>query len=250
MEVYLAGESPVKNGGMISSWEGLNILESYYYVRKNKHFSRLCGTEENFLLDSGAFTFMRDNEKKTDFDAYVEEYAEFIKRWNIIRFFELDVDSVVGIREVERLRKKLETLVGRQCIPVWHTERGKEYFLRMVREYDYVALGSIAKVQPPKIQIQEKYFPWFISKAHENKCKIHALGYTSLEGLKRFHFDSVDSTAWVYGNIGGHVYKFNVKTGLVDTISKPNGMRMKNKETLTHNFNEWVKYLKFARKYL
>lgn len=250
MEVYLAGESPVKNGAYTKSWQGLNILESYYYVRKNKHFPRLYGTQQNFLLDSGAFTFMQNNDKKLDFDAYVEEYAEFVKKWDIKHFFELDVDSVVGLKEVERLRAKLETLAGRQCVPVWHTERGKQYFLDMVKEYPYVALGSIAKVLPPKIQITEKYFPWFIKTAHENKAKIHALGYTSLEGLKRHHFDSVDSTAWIYGNLGGHVYKFNPNTGIVETIHKPQGTRMKNRETLTWNLNEWIKYLNYARKEL
>lgn len=32
MEVFLAGEHPVKNG-KDADWEGLNILETYYYLQ-------------------------------------------------------------------------------------------------------------------------------------------------------------------------------------------------------------------------
>lgn len=77
MELYLAGEHPVKNGKE-ANWEGLNILETYYYLQKNKEFPRLIRNFKNFLLDSGAFTFM-SGVSKVDFDLYVEGYAEFIK---------------------------------------------------------------------------------------------------------------------------------------------------------------------------
>ena len=33
MEIYLAGEHPVKNG-KDANWEDLNILETYYYLQK------------------------------------------------------------------------------------------------------------------------------------------------------------------------------------------------------------------------
>lgn len=114
MEVFLADEHPVKNG-KDADWEGLNILETYYYLQNNKEFPRLIGNFQNFLLDSGAFTFM-SGAGVVNFDKYVEGYAAFIKKWNVKNFFELDIDSVVGIREVERLREKLERLSGRKPI--------------------------------------------------------------------------------------------------------------------------------------
>lgn len=78
MEIYLAGEHPVKNG-KDANWEDLNILETYYYLQKNNEFPRLIKNFQNFLLDSGAFTFMSGADK-VDFDKYVEGYAEFIKK--------------------------------------------------------------------------------------------------------------------------------------------------------------------------
>lgn len=37
---------------------GINILESFYYLRKNEEFMSLVKHFGSFLLDSGAFTFM------------------------------------------------------------------------------------------------------------------------------------------------------------------------------------------------
>lgn len=222
MEIYLAGESPYKNG-KYASWDDLNILETFYYARNNKYLPNLLPHARNFLLDSGAFTFMNSGVEHPDFDKYLEEYAAFINKYDIKLFFELDIDSIVGLKEVERLRRKLTALTGKKPIPVWHTERGKRYFEDMCHEFDYVGLGSIAKVSPPRIAVEPRYFNWFIKTAHKNRCKIHGLGYTSIKGLHKYHFDSVDSTAWLYGNMSGTVYNFNIRKGDFDCVKAARG---------------------------
>lgn len=78
MGVFLAGEPPLKNI-KDADWEGLNILETYYYLQNNKEFPRLIGNFQNFLLDSGAFTFM-SGAGVVNFDKYVEGYAERCSR--------------------------------------------------------------------------------------------------------------------------------------------------------------------------
>ena len=99
---FLAGENALKD---------INVLESFYYLRKNEEYMTLVKHFGSFLLDSGAFTFMSGSHKGTiSWDEYVEEYATFINRHKVELFFELDIDSVVGIKEVERLREKLEVL--------------------------------------------------------------------------------------------------------------------------------------------
>lgn len=237
---FLAGENALKS---------VNVLESFYYLRKNEEFMTLVKHFGSFLLDSGAFTFMSGSHKGAiNWDEYVEEYAAFINRHKVELFFELDIDSVVGIKEVERLREKLEDLTGRKPIPVWHKNRGKEYFIRMCEEYPYVAVGGIVTKEIPR-KIYEKAFPWFIRTAHEYKCKIHGLGYTTVANLHKYRFDSVDSTAWLYGNRGGYLYKFNPRTGLMEQMSKE-GCRLKSREGAVSNFNEWVKFGMYAEKFL
>lgn len=183
-----------------------------------------------------------------NWDEYVEEYAAFINRWNVQLFFELDIDSVVGLTEVERLREKLEALTGKKPIPVWHRNRGKEYFIKMCENYPYVALGGIVTKEIDRKKY-ETAFPWFIKTAHDHKCKIHGLGYTTVANLKKYHFDSVDSTAWLYGNRGGYLYKFNPRTGLLEQLGKE-GCRLKSREGAVNNFNEWVKFGKYAENHL
>ena len=223
----------------------MSILESFYYLRKNEEFMALAKHFGSFLLDSGAFTFMTGAHKGAiNWDGYVEEYARFINKYDIKLFFELDIDSVVGLQEVERLREKLEALTGKKPIPVWHKNRGKEYFIKMCENYPYVALGGIVTKEIPR-QKYEKGFPWFIKTAHLHHCKIHGLGYTTILNLPKYHFDSVDSTAWLYGNRGGYLYKFNPSKGTMDQLHADNA-RLKSREGAVNNFREWVKLCKYA----
>ena len=228
--------------------QSCSILESYYYCRNNKYIPTLIPYLKSFLLDSGAFTFMQ-GKAAVNWDEYVEEYAEFIIKYDIKLFFELDIDAIVGLKEVERLRHKLEKLTGRKPIPVWHISRGKEYFIKMCKEYPYVALGGIVTQEVPR-NVYEKAFPWFIDTAHKHGCKIHGLGYTGIEKLKIYHFDSVDSTAWLYGNRGGYLYIFNPQTGTMEKKDAPKGCRLKSKEAAMFNFKEWCKFQEYAEKYL
>jgi len=248
MNLYLAGEHPVKNG-RLASGGGQLILESFFYCRKNDVVPKLLPLLGGFLLDSGAFTFMTGNGGKCDWDKYTEEYAEWINQYKIDLFFELDIDSLVGLQEVERLRKKLERLTGKRPIPVWHKSRGKDYFLGTAKDYPYVAIGGIVTQEIPR-QTYEAAFPWFIDKAHEAGAKIHGLGYTSIDKLKQYHFDSVDSTAWLYGNRGGYLYVFNPEKGNFDKIDAPNNHRLKSQESALFNFTEWCKFQQYAQKNL
>lgn len=260
MKVYIAGDNNKKKilrekiyGCDFFTGEnalkGINILESFYYLRKNEEFMTLVKHFGSFLLDSGAFTFMSGSHKGAiNWDEYVEEYAAFINRHDVKLFFELDIDSVVGLAETERLRAKLEMLTGKKPIPVWHKSRGKEYFIKMCQQYPYVAVGGIVTKEIPR-NIYEKAFPWFISTAHKYGAKIHGLGYTTIANLHKYHFDSVDSTAWLYGNRGGYLYKFNPRTGLMEQMSK-DGCRLKSREGAVNNFNEWVKFGVYAQKFL
>ena len=98
------------------------------YIKSDK-----CKT---FILDSGAFTYMEsvkvsDKLIYDDFEQYIREYCEFINKWDIEHFVEMDIDLVVGIKKVEEYRKTIERLTGKPVIPVFHRERGEKYFHRM-----------------------------------------------------------------------------------------------------------------------
>lgn len=228
-------------------FRGANILQSFKYCDRFTE-EIIIPNCKSFLLDSGAFTFFTvDRLTERELQEYVERYIDFIKRNKIERFFELDIDSVIGLQKVERIRNGIEKAVGRQSIPVWHKERGWRYFERMCDEYDYVSIGGVAK--NPNGKKIESVFPQFIKCAHERGAKIHGLGYTSLKGLHKYHFDSVDSSTWSAGNRFGHVFTFDGKT-LVQRKRNP-GERIADHQALSlHNFLEWCKFADYAEKKL
>ena len=217
------------------------ILESFYYADADTE--RLLPLFGDFMLDSGAFTFMQDKSSHLDWDEYIERYASFITRNNIEKFYELDIDKVVGYEKVKEYRKKLETLTNRQCIPVWHTSRGIKEWKVMCDEYKYVAIGGIVskEIKPE----QYKALPLLINEAHKVNTKVHGLGFTSLALLPQIHFDSVDSTAWTAGNRFGFIYKFDGRT--IKKINCPDGMRMGDTRKIALiNYVEWLKFQQYA----
>ena len=183
-----------------------------------------------------------------NFDDYLTTYIDFINKNDIKYFFELDVDSVVGIEEVERLRKRLETETGKKCIPVWHKSRGKQYFIDMCKEYDYIAIGGIVtrEICPTDF----KYFKWFIDTAHAHNCQIHGLGFTNLQGMKIYNFDSVDSTSWLSGGRFGSCYWFDGRNlRIVDTGKRRRRSDISHEPLDRHNYYEWVKFQQYADKH-
>ena len=213
----------------------------------NSDTERLLPYFGDFLLDSGAFTFMTNNPGNVVWDEYIERYADFIKRNKIKKYFELDVDVIVGYEKVKLFRKKLEQLVGYPSIPVWHTSRGINEYKRMCDEYQYVAIGGIVSGEITKDMY--KLLPPMISEAHKRKCAIHGLGFTNLEWLPKCHFDSVDSTAWTTGNRFGFVYRFNGKT--MEKIDCPPGKRLADSRKIALiNYTEWIKFQKYAERNL
>ena len=234
------GLSPERDGGLASR---ANILESYYYVAdwQTKNLHRF----KRFLLDSGAFTALYGaGMEAKSLPGYVDRYIRYICENNVRDFFEMDVDSVVGYKRVLEFRREIEAQTGRRCIPVWHLERGKREFQQMCADYPYVAIGGIAtkdgrrKLKP--------YLRWFTREAHRLGARVHGLGYTELKSLPTVGFDSVDSTAWLYGNRGGFIYTFDGVA--IGKVSAPRGHKLKTREAVIHNFTEWLRYAEYLER--
>jgi hypothetical protein len=251
LDIYLAGAGAGNNSGQHKTGEAkklfynynkIYVLESFYYLKDWMYPYIL--NHWNFMLDSGAYTFLENAKKgnNIDWDSYILKYADIINKLNIEHFLELDIDNVVGLKEVERLRDKLEQATNKKCIPVWHKKRGLDYYKKMCKDYPYVAIGGIVSGE-----ISSKDYPVFtnlLNIAKETKTKVHGLGFTNLIGLTKYPFYSVDSTAWIYGNRAGFLYKFNGET--LDKYPIPKGNRLKSKDAAIHNFIEWIKFQKYA----
>lgn len=242
MNIMLAGgESGADKLGEQRKKYSPYILESFLQTtEKSVKYLPYYG---DYMLDSGAFSMLMGNAKKVDLKTYVDSYIAYVQKYNVQKFFELDIDPVIGYEEVLKIRKYIAEKVGRSPIPVWHKSRGMKDFIEMCKRYKYVAIGGYVSGEFTKGEVEK--FPLLIKEARSHGAKIHGLGFTQLKYLPRFHFDSVDSTAWVSGNRFGAVYKFNGKTMV--KYNKPAGMRVKNKEVAINNFVEWVKFQEYAK---
>lgn len=251
MKIFLAGTglwiylSEILKEG-IPNWKPY-ILESFYYADKDE-IQKLMPYFGDFLLDSGAFTFMANSKTHVDWFEYAKRYAEFVGNNDIDKYLELDLDYIIGYEKTLKLREILESETGKKVIPVWHPCRGKDEFCKMCDDYDYVALGGIVG---QKWRGVEQYMPWFIKEAHKRNAKIHGLGFTKMTKLDQYHFDSVDSTAWTTGNRFGYAYYFDGKT--IKKKNRPDNTRASKEMArvlAVNNFVEWCKYQQWADTHL
>lgn len=220
------------------------ILETFYYIQEWQ--IPIIKNADLFLLDSGAFTFMNNFKEEVNWKEYIDRYADFIIKHDIKYFFELDIDAIVGYEKVKEYTKYLENKVGRKCIPVWHKSRGLEEWKRMTKEYDYVAIGGIVTKEIRRSDY--KFLKPLLDIAYKNKCKVHGLGFTNMKGLKKYKFYSVDSTNWLSGSRFGQLHIFN---GSYIEIKSFKNKRVKDGKAIDrYNLKEWIKFQKYAERYL
>lgn len=251
MKIYLAGFKTIEK-----TWnkptEDIYLLSSFWEHKNGKYGEYVM--QDKHILDSGAFTAINDKTgkyKNFDWDLYCKKYIAFINHTKQKLFFELDIDCVVGLQKVEYLRKMIEDGTGIAPIPCWHSNRGAEYFIKCCEDYPYVALGTTtANADGKKIRNNPKVLHWFIEQAHKNNAKIHGLGFTSTPWLKELKFDSVDSTTWNVGGKFGNVVLFDSNGFPTQKYKSDKNKKAKTIELNNFNFEQWVKFQKYADKYL
>lgn len=247
VRLYIAGTSreclPDGSGrldGILTPRDGVDeahrvrILESYKYVKPWQ--TEAIGRFKGFMLDSGAFTFMAKGVGGVDLDSYLDGYAEYVSENDVGLFFELDVDDVIGVERTRGYRDRLERLVGRRCVPVWHECRGRDAWSEMCDEYDYVAIGGIADKGRKNL---EGVVPEMVAEAHERGAMVHGLGYAKVSKLERMGFDSVDSASWTWGVRGHFQYAWDGARMHYDGFVI--GERIDRTWLTRHNFMEWVR---------
>lgn len=244
MKIFFAGNPGYFTYDIEAEFSIMFRLQSFAYD-KREEFAKKQNLFKDTMLDSGAYTYaMAQNavDKNIDWKEYIDNYIRYINKYNIGKFFELDIDNIVGEKNVRRITKYIERKVGRQPIPVWHLSRGKQNFIDMCKNYPYVAIGGI--VAKEISLAQQKYFPWFVKTAHSYGAQIHALGLSNVTRAIDYGFDSVDVTRWLDGRFGNLCY-FDGR--VMRKIKKGDNMRaISFKQMLYHQTKEWVKYQKYV----
>ena len=242
MKIYLA----INNLIMFTHAEPKEIycLSSYHYSQKDKTLTSYFPKWKDFILDSGIFTYLNGKDARgVDWEKYVDNYAVYVKKHIIKNYVEVDIDKIVGLKEVERLRERLEKKVGWQSMPVWHLNRGYDKWLEICHDYSYICFGAF--ITDGLKESKYHKIPKFIADARAKKCNVHGLGMTHFKWLKSLRFHSVDSSSWIGGVRYGAVSVFDKDR--VRTIKKPENKKFTNyKQVGEHNLREWTKFINYA----
>lgn len=180
-----------------------NLMSFFYIKQRNDDIPEIIrDNSELIMIDSGAHTFQKG--KKVDWIEYTKQYAQFIKKFdrpNVVGYFEMDVDNIIGYDKVLELRKILES-VSDKIIPVWHKNRGIQDFKDMCKKY----AGKVIAITGFKNEdIKDEQYMMFLKYAKKYNCKVHCLGMTRKKVLDKVPFDFVDSSSWAQSAIFGRI---------------------------------------------
>lgn len=251
MKIFLAGNIALGPPKEYIKYKSLYILQTFYDLKKQPDIvcDKVINSPKMFFLDSGAFTFMNSG-VKVDWEKYLNDYADFINRHDVKYFFEIDLDTIIGVEETQKMTYKLESLTGKKCIPVFHRCRGMERYREMCQKYDYVAIGASGITEECRWVKNDAILKKMVQIAHEYGCMIHGLGYTRLSNINdtKIPFDSVDSSSCLSGGRFATVYKF---TGNKIVSRSIKGRSAGYQKLNDHNIQEWIKmqYYKDGKKY-
>ena len=204
MKLYFAGAETSKNLSFLKEVQVKNVLVSFFYLNKKKVKDYL---EFDIFLDSGGYS-VRVSKKKIDLDVYLENYIEFIKKWKIKNYANLDMGTYEGTIKNQKTMEKS----GLKPIPVYHysefsNPEQKEVLIDYCKKYDYVAVGGTAGTVFGRNRIMS-YLNYIFKVAKQYNTKIHGFGLTDFTLLSIFPFYSVDSTSWLAGVKYGIFYHY------------------------------------------
>ena len=192
------------------------VLGSYFYLNNRSFKDKYDPTAvRDFILDSGAFTYIHAAGNNVNWKEYARNYAHFVKDNNIQKYVELDMDVLIGYDRVLQLRKMREDIVGRPCSPVYHPNRTEEQFREDCKGRPYVAFGS--KKDPMEYYEMMRRI---VDIAHDEGSKIHLLGVSDPKHFlaKGIAGDSGDSTTWIQCSNFGYRCVLDESTGMMKKI--------------------------------
>lgn len=150
-------------------------------------------TKINFFLDSGAFSAFTRGQKID-----IREYMSFIKKYEKYIDYYAVLD-VIGDAKKTLHNQSIMERNGLNPIPCFHYGEDISYLKNYLDNYEYIALGGMVPINT------ESLIVWLdnLFSNYLKNIKIHGFGLTTFEIMKRYPWESVDSTSWqVLGSMG------------------------------------------------
>lgn len=208
-----------------------NLLISMMYIRgkhQRRGFDQIRGLCSRLFVDSGVFSLRSklmndagihhraafwslDNESKQKildvglenkslFDAFTEEYCEFLREYQdrIDVVIDLDVDQFLGLDTAEDYYQKLLQVCPREKIMrVWHSySRDWEDWKEWCESGQYTWLSVEG---PDQHKRSVEMYNKFIDYAHQYGISVHILSVTTQQFMQQVRLDTCDSSSYRSG---------------------------------------------------
>lgn len=164
----------------------------------------------DLFLDSGAYSAMTQG---APID--INEYINFIKDNKDVINIYANLDVITGkagpgpiSAELTLKNQRIMEKAGLSPIPTFHIGEPFSYLEDYVNNYDYIALGGVAKVPTSKMLtwLDICFSKYICDENGMPRCKVHGFAVTSLKLMLRYPWYSVDSTSWVATGRMGSIY--------------------------------------------
>jgi hypothetical protein len=151
------------------------------------------------FLDSGAFSVGSGKAKVT-----LDSYIDFIKKHE--QYIEVYANlDVIGDAEKTLGNQKYMEDKGLRPLPTFHINEPFKYLEYYLENYDYIALGGVAKVRNRRKWLDYVFTNYLTDKGGRPLVKVHGFGVTEVSLIARYPWFSVDSISWrliaAYGNV-------------------------------------------------
>src|SRR5215469_3444587 len=146
------------------------------------------------FLDSGAYTFNRDDSEHTldEANRVASSYIEFaranIDAVSLVSEFDA---QILGLDKIEAFRRDFfDTLPSDKFMHIWHVEYGIEYLEMLAQAYNVVGITQT--------EIGDKdLIPILNSIVNQYGTRLHGVGITSMDSMRQVKWDSVSSMSWM-----------------------------------------------------
>ena len=170
---------------------GLDALVSYAYF-KTKDLGAIrdaIGPDGLLVIDSGAFTV-----KNTGRPITVEEYAEFLHRWEGAYDWAFTLDVIGDAEATAANLARLKALKVKNLVPIHTAVAPLDDFDRLCEEWPLVGTGGLANRQA-RAYVGEAVNNVYAERAAERGAAVHFLGFIRTNLLMAARPYSGDSSA-------------------------------------------------------
>jgi hypothetical protein len=252
MDIYLAGGENKSWLSAINKSKHLKALYSYYYLNSDngKKVDSFMDMNEGMkiFLDSGGFSAFTRGVRIN-----IDEYIDFIKKYRDKLEVYAVLDAIGDAKETMKNQEYMERK-GVSPLPVFHIGSDYKILKRMVKKYDYIALGGLVRYSS-----RSKTLKAFLDRCFsiiKLNSKVHGFGMTGMWVLDRYPFYSVDSTAWLGGSMRAEIYTYaNGRMNITSTKERAEATYKsiefnddgdkKWMQRVIHNAIEWKKYERY-----